>query len=247
MTTVSYPMPDEFKTIKEIAPQTNKSERVLREAMNILEARGLLHQEKDFIKENYRDEKHFMYRVKLERLVEEYNKITKAPILILVDENPFGQPLGQPFVDKPVDEQTTRKPVGQQTVNGSVNGAGNQDGSVMARGEQPHPRIENRDQEIAIRDDFISTLKEQLKAKDHQITQLEGNLRQVNYNLQTVLQALPEPLKKEYASKPIDAQYDDPSHGDHLAESAAVDQSAIKEPDSLDELVYEQYSQETSR
>lgn len=235
---------DEFQTIKDIAPQTNKSERVLREAMNILEARGLLQPQEDFIKENYRDEKHFTYRVKFKRLVEEYNKITKAPILVLVDENPFGQQFGQPFVDEAVNEQTTRKPDGQQSVNGLVNGSSNQEGSGGASADQSYGHAENRDQDIAIRDDFIATLKDQLKAKDQQITQLEGNLRQVNYNLQTVLQALPEPLRKEHNSRAVYAEYNSPSYENYVEENVSVDQSGDGKPQATDELVYEQYPRE---
>jgi len=80
-------MHDRFKTLHEIASGFAKSEQTVRRAFKQLIKTANFKEGDDFLKDDYVDDPHFLYKINPERFMAEYQKQPDQPPLVIKVDN----------------------------------------------------------------------------------------------------------------------------------------------------------------
>lgn len=192
----------EFITLRELESRFVESERVVRHAFKGLIKSNKLKKGEDFFIENYKDDRHFIYKINPERVAEVAEELTPIP-----DHE-------QVSVNQADNQRLTKPEFGQQTDNQSVNNSN-------------HPVNQLVNQDILLKQ--LDVKDEQIQEKDQQIKRLQEDnmeLKQTHrFVLEQIFSRLPAPPEnraeiKQIAYEPTEPAPAQPDQYEYIAKEA---------------------------
>lgn len=154
----------EFLTLHQLSRELDKPEKVIRYRFNILKFEGGLIEGEDYIRDEYVDEQHFVYKINPLSFMQKTGfKIVPKP------EEPISNAGDQSGTNLGTNEEN----LGTNNADFGTN-IGTREEELVTK---PAPNLEQIAYDKEMTNDFISVLKEQLRVKDKQLADANAQVK----------------------------------------------------------------------